>query len=82
MPHLPRQQPQKTPDRGRFAYVPVMANATEYSQFYNSYGMLRSAWNTDRNPFLTRHDHLLGFVNNKKPSGCRRFRDAYIAENW
>eukprot|EP00752_Nemacystus_decipiens_P001330 g1320.t1 len=74
--------PQKTPDRGRFAYVPVMANATEYSQFYNPYGLLRSAWNTDRNPFLTRHDHLLGFVNNKKPSGCRRFRDAYIAENW
>eukprot|EP00903_Cladosiphon_okamuranus_P007186 g6978.t1 len=76
------ENPLKTPDKGRFAYVPVMANATEYSQFYNPYGMLRSPWNTDRNPFLTRHDHLLGFVNNKKPSGCRRFRDAYIAENW
>lgn len=78
----PRWQTARTPTRGRFAYVPVMTDAREYSAQHNSYGLLRSAWNSDRNPFLTRHDHLLGMVNNKKPSGCRRYRDAYIATNW
>ncbi|CAM9529630.1 unnamed protein product [Ectocarpus sp. 12 AP-2014] len=72
----------RTLTQGRFAYVPVMADAREYSAQYNSYGLLRSAWNNDRNPFLTRHDHQLGMMNNKKPSGCRRYRDAYVAEDW
>ncbi len=83
MPPRPdHAQPLKTPARGRFAYVPVMTNATEYSQLTNPYGLLRSPWNTDPNPFLTRSDLIMSFVNNKKPSGCRKFRDAYIATNW
>lgn len=59
-----------------------MANATEYSDVVNPYGMLRSPWNADRNPFLTRSDLVFGFKNNKKPSGCLKYRDAKIAANW
>ncbi|CAN0176128.1 unnamed protein product, partial [Hapterophycus canaliculatus] len=70
------------PDRGRFAYVPVMANATEYSVIHNPYGLLRSPWNTYNEPFLTRHDHLFGYTNNRKPSGCKQYRDAAMTDSW
>eukprot|EP00752_Nemacystus_decipiens_P013022 g11520.t1 len=72
----------RTPSRGRFGYVPTMMNATEYSDVYNSYGMLRSPWNNDPTPFLTRSDHLLGYINHRKPSGCRRYRDAMMQRTW
>ncbi|CAN0149608.1 unnamed protein product, partial [Hapterophycus canaliculatus] len=72
----------RTPARGRFGYIPTMADATEYSALYNSYGMLRSPWNNDPTPFLTRSDHLLGFRNHRKPSGCRRYRDAMMQRTW
>ncbi|CAM9620524.1 unnamed protein product, partial [Laminaria digitata] len=72
----------KTPERGRFAFVPAMMGATHYSQTHNAYGMLRSPWNNDPNPFLTRHDHEIGFVNNKKPSGCEEYRDSMLVDNW
>ena len=72
----------KTPERGRFAFVPAMVNATEYSEVHNAYGMLRSPWNNDPNPFLTRHDHEIGFTNNKKPSGCQDYRDSLLVDNW
>lgn len=75
-------QPLMTPDRGRFAFVPVMANATEYSNVYNSFGLLRAPWNSDPNPFLTRHDHVFGYVNNRKPSGCKQYRDAVRKDTW
>ena len=77
-----REQGFKTPSRGRFAFVPVMTNATDYSNSMNAYGLLRSPWNADRNPFVTRSDLLMGFTNNKKPSGCKKFRDAFNATNW
>ncbi|CAM9505077.1 unnamed protein product, partial [Laminaria digitata] len=76
------RNPLMTPDRGRFAYVPVMANATEYSKVYNSYGLLRAPWNSDPNPFLTRHDHVFGYVNNRKPAGCKQYRDAVRKDSW
>ena len=72
----------RTPARGRFGYVPTMMNATEYSDVYNSYGMLRSPWNNDPTPFLTRSDHLMGYVNHRKPSGCRRYREAMMQRTW
>ena len=72
----------KTPQRGRFAFVPAMVGATAYSQTHNAYGMLRSPWNNDPNPFLTRSDHEIGFVNNKKPSGCEEYRDSMLVDNW
>eukprot|EP00904_Undaria_pinnatifida_P005044 jgi/Undpi1/166/HiC_scaffold_1.g00163.m1 len=76
------RNPLMTPDRGRFAFVPVMANATEYSNVYNSFGLLRAPWNSDPNPFLTRHDHVFGYVNNRKPSGCKQYRDAVRKDTW
>lgn len=72
----------KTPERGRFAFVPAMVDATEFSQHHNAYGMLRAAWNNDPTPFVTRHDHELGYTNNKKPSGCEEYRDALLVDNW
>lgn len=72
----------RTPDKGRFAYVPVMTNASFYSNVWNSYGLMRAPWNSDRNPFMTRHDHLFGFPNNMKPSGCKEYKDTIGKENW
>lgn len=72
----------RTPSRGRFGYVPVMTNATQYSPLSNPYGLLRSPWNSDSTPFLTRHDRLFGYVNNRKPSGCKQYRDALQQRNW
>lgn len=71
-----------TPSRGRFAYVPVMLDATGYSEVVNSYGMLRSPWNSDPTPFLTRSAHLMGFTNHRKPSGCDKYYDATMENNW
>ena len=69
-------------ERGRFAYVPTMTNAREYSEVYNAFGLLRSPWNTDPIPFLTRHDHIFGYPNNRKPSGCKQYRDAVLQKSW
>ena len=49
----------KTPDRGRFAYVPAMTDASGYSAMVNSYGLLRSPWNNDPTPFMTRYVLLI-----------------------
>ncbi|CAM9867117.1 unnamed protein product, partial [Ascophyllum nodosum] len=72
----------RTPNRGRFAYVPTMTDAREYSELYNPYGLLRSPWNTDPNPVLTRHDYIFGYPNNRKPSGCKQYRDAVHQTSW
>ena len=69
-------------ERGRFAYVPAMIDAREYSVLHNAYGLLRSPWNTDPNPFLSRHDHIFGYPNNRKPSGCKQYRDAIQQKEW
>ena len=79
--HVPRQD-FKTPTRGRFAYVPVMMNATDYSNIHNSYGILQSPWNNEPLPFMTRSDRMMGFVNHKKPYGCRAYRDVKMKKNW
>eukprot|EP00903_Cladosiphon_okamuranus_P013119 g12236.t1 len=76
------QNAMRTPARGRFGYIPTMMDATEYSEVHNSYGLLRSPWNNDPTPFLTRSDHLMGFRNHRKPSGCRRYREAMMQKNW
>lgn len=75
-------QPMRTPDRGRFAYVPVMTNASTFSDVYNPYGLLRSPWNTDNNPFMTRHDHLFGFENDLSPSDCADYQATLQNGNW
>eukprot|EP00903_Cladosiphon_okamuranus_P022443 g20643.t1 len=76
------RNPLMTPQRGRFGFVPVMANATEYSKLFNSYGLLRSPWNSHPDPFLTRHDRLFGYTNNRKPAGCKQYRDAVKKNTW
>ncbi|CAM9528588.1 unnamed protein product, partial [Hapterophycus canaliculatus] len=72
----------RTPVRGRFGYVPTMLDATEYSTLQNSYGMLRSPWNNDPTPFMTRSDHLYGYINHGKPNGCRKYRAAKRQRTW
>lgn len=59
-----------------------MTNASEYSGITNAYGMLRSAWNSDSTPFLTRHDGLFGYPNNRKPAGCKQYRDTLDHDDW
>ncbi|CAM9678592.1 unnamed protein product [Ectocarpus sp. 12 AP-2014] len=41
-----------TVDKGRWAYLPVMKDATDF--VHNPYGLLRSPWNVDGTPFVTR----------------------------
>ncbi|CAM9472098.1 unnamed protein product, partial [Hapterophycus canaliculatus] len=71
-----------TPTKGRFSYVPTMANAREFSMLTNSYGLLRSPWNNDPTPFMTRHENIYGFSNNLKPSGCFEYSHSLNKGNW
>eukprot|EP00752_Nemacystus_decipiens_P016248 g14528.t1 len=71
-----------TPTRGRFGYVPAMANAREFSVLSNSYGLLRSQWNNDPTPFMTRNKMIYGFFNNLKPSGCFEYSHALMKDTW
>lgn len=59
-----------------------MTNASEYSRITNSFGMLRSEWNSDSTPFMTRHDGMFGYPNNHKPAGCKQYRDALDHDDW
>ncbi|CBJ33028.1 Hypothetical Protein RRSL_02205 [Ectocarpus siliculosus] len=43
-----------TVDNGRWAYLPVMQDAWDY--VHNPYGLLRTPWNTDPTPYVTRHN--------------------------
>ncbi|CAM9656056.1 unnamed protein product [Scytosiphon promiscuus] len=43
-----------TVDKGRWAYLPVMQDAWDY--VHNPYGLLRTPWNTDPTPYVTRHN--------------------------
>ncbi|CAN0120597.1 unnamed protein product [Pylaiella littoralis] len=47
-----------TMDRGRWAYLPLMKDAWDY--VHNSYGLLRTPWNTDSTPYVTRHNKTNG----------------------
>lgn len=71
-----------TPDTGRFAYVPIMKNAQNFSKIYNPYGLLRSPWNADPNPYLTRSSKIYSLANNLKPSGCNEYYRASVNREW
>jgi len=71
-----------TVSRGRFAYVSTMANAKDYSAIYNSYGLLRSPWNSDPTPFMTRSGEIYGIENNMKPSGCTEYAKVLTTTSW
>ncbi|CAM9600123.1 unnamed protein product [Ascophyllum nodosum] len=49
-----------TVDNGRFAYLPVFKKAAEYGYIHNAYGLLRTPWNLDSTPFVTRHNETNG----------------------
>ena len=47
---------------GRWAYTPVLAHARGFSNITNPYGLLRSPWNTNPTPYLTRNRYTLGLL--------------------
>jgi len=71
-----------TVTEGRWAYETAMTNARNFSQIVNSYGVLRAPWNNDPTPFMTRHDHVYGYMNNMKPSGCKEYYIALRKSTW
>ncbi|CAM9814462.1 unnamed protein product [Sphacelaria rigidula] len=75
-------QPLHTPVRGRFAYVPVLSNASFYSYVFNSYGLLRAPWNSDDSTFISRHDHSFGFINDKQPARCSVYQETVRETRW
>jgi hypothetical protein len=68
--------------QGRWAYTPAMTDARDFSQVYNSYGVLRAPWNADPTPFNTRSMEVYGLENNLKPSGCVQYYVATQKDNW
>ena len=62
--------------------MPTMANAREFSVLSNSYGLLRSQWNNDPTPFMTRNKMIYGFFNNLKPSGCFEYSHSLKKDTW
>lgn len=71
-----------TVTEGRWAFETAMTNAQNFSKIHNSYGVLRAPWNADPTPFMTRHDHIYGYVNNMKPSGCKEYHTAMKKTTW
>lgn len=67
---------------GRWAFVPATANARNFSEVVNSYGVLRAPWNNDPTPFLTRYCEIYGYENNMKPSGCKEYNAAVKKTTW
>ncbi|KAJ8600393.1 hypothetical protein CTAYLR_001414 [Chrysophaeum taylorii] len=47
-------------DEGRWAYTPIMKDATSWSNITNPYGLLRSPWNTNPTPYITRMNYIYG----------------------
>lgn len=49
--------------KGRWAYTPIMADASSYSPIYNAWGLLRSPWNEDPTPYLTRSNSIFSYLD-------------------
>ena len=60
---------------GRWAYTPVLSDATDYSNITNSYGLLRSPWNTNSVPYFTRYDLTLGHAFYTNFPTCSQFSE-------
>ena len=71
-----------TVTEGRWAFIPSMTAAWNFSEVHNSYGVLRAPWNNDPTPFMTRHDKIYGYENNIKPSGCKEYVVAMKKTTW
>jgi len=71
-----------TPIQGRFSKVPVMEDATNFSALVSPYGLLRSPWNSDPTPYMTRSSLIFNIFNNLKPSGCMEYHHALQFTDW
>lgn len=60
---------------GRWAYAPIMSDASDYSNITNSYGLLRSPWNTNPTAYFTRYDKVLGNEFYKNFPTCTQFSE-------
>ena len=65
---------------GRFSYLPVMTasqGARDYSTITNSYGMLRSPWNQNPVPYLSRSRAIFGVDDTTSLPDCSAFYWAF-----
>jgi len=67
---------------GRWSFNYALSDASEFSDWVNSYGVMRAPWNNDPTPFLTRAGKLYGYDNNIKPSGCAEYYRALKKTTW
>jgi len=67
---------------GRFGFTRTMTRAEGFSIVTNSYGLLRSPWNNDPTPFMTRSSKVYGYDNNIKPSGCVEYKSSIMEDTW
>ena len=50
-------------DSGRWAYTAVLADARSFSNITNPFGLLRSPWNTNPAPYVSRYNRVIGVVH-------------------
>jgi len=72
----------RTATSGRFAFVPALTHAYNFSRVVNSYGLLRAPWNNDPTPYVTRSSEIYGYQNNLKPSGCAEYHRSLKKKDW
>ena len=63
---------------GPWAFTPVKKKAEPSTSVHNPYGLLRSPWNTNPTPYVTRYRYTVGMkdAGYTLPS-CKHFRHAY-----
>jgi len=69
-------------NEGRWAYTPVMTDAQVYSGITNSWNLLRSPWNNDPRPYLTRFETLFNYFDYDRPKGCEEYWGCLQKTNW
>ncbi|CAM9333791.1 unnamed protein product, partial [Ascophyllum nodosum] len=70
------ENPLHTVDNGRFQYLPVFEKAAEYGYVHNAYGLLRTPWNLDSTPFVTRHNATNGQIKTGMVS-CQTYSNSF-----
>ena len=68
---------------GRWAFTPVLQDARKFSAITNPYGLLRSPWNTNPVPYLTRYSQVLSAARARYSlTTCDDFSAALSEYNW
>mmetsp|Transcript_17451 Transcript_17451/g.32044 ORF Transcript_17451/g.32044 Transcript_17451/m.32044 type:complete len:688 (+) Transcript_17451:35-2098(+) len=64
--------------QGRWGSLAVMADAQQYSRVTNAYGLLRSPWNLNSEPYVTRSDSVVGqtYMSGSLP-GCSAIKSCF-----